>query len=217
MLAAKVAIDGATRLLHDAENTRWSRTDLLAWLNQGQRQIVQIRPDAKTARGEITLAEGPDQVIPVTGLRLLRITRNVAGRVITLISEEQLTDFDPAWAAATAKSVVKHYMHDPREPKAFQVYPPAIAGSKVQGVWSVNPTDCANEASAMDLDDIYEPAIVDYILFRAYSRDSEEAGNAQLAALHRDNFMLAITGKTQAEATADPRASQPNRIRPNQR
>jgi hypothetical protein len=217
MLAAKVAIDGATRLLHDADNTRWSRADLLAWLNQGQRQIVLVRPDAKTARGEITLIEGIDQTIPAEGLRLLRITRNVGGRAVTLISEEQLTDYDPTWPTAAAKSVVKHYMHDPREPKAFQTYPPALAGSKVQGVWSLSPVDCANEDSAMDLDAIYEPALVDYILHRAYARDSEDAANAQLAALHRDNFMLALTGKTESDAAGDPRASQPNRIRPNQR
>lgn len=216
-MQASVPISGATRLLHDADNQRWTRLDLLSWLNEGQRQIVQLRPDAKTLRAELTLVAGVDQVIPATGIRLLRITRNSTGRIVTLVSEEQLTDYDSSWPVATPKATVKHYMHDTREPKAFQVYPPVVEGTKVQGVWSVSPTDCANEAASIDIDDIFEPALVDYMLHRAYSRDSEDAGSAALAALHRDNFMLALTGKKQADTAGDPRVSQPNRITPNQR
>lgn len=216
-MQASVPIGGATKLLQDAANVRWSAADLLFWLNEGQRQIVQVRPDAKTSRALITLAAGVDQTIPAGGLRLLKITRNETGRAITLVSEEQLTDLDPSWPAAGEKPLVKHYIHDPLEPKAFQVYPPAQAGIKVQGVWSVSPTACADANAAIDIDDVYEPVLVDYILFRAYSRDSADAAKMALAGFHRDNFMMALGGKKGADQAADPRASQPNKISPNQR
>ena len=115
-MQASVPISGAAKLLADAGNVRWTAADLLEWLNRAQRAIVLVRPDAKTTRGNITLAPGVDQAIAATGLRLLRITRNQSGRIVTLISEEQLTDFDPAWPTASSSSAIKHYMHDPREP-----------------------------------------------------------------------------------------------------
>lgn len=215
-MQASVPIGGAVKLLQDAANIRWSAADLLFWFNEAQRQIVQVRPDAKTTRGNIALAAGIDQAIPATGLRLIRVTRNATGRVVSLVSEEQLSDFDPSWPSAGQSTTVKHYMHDPLEPKAFQVYPPATAGTQVQAVWSVMPTDAAADTDAIDIDPIWEPAIVDYILYRAYARNADD-GNAGRAALHRDSFMLALTGKTQADAATNPGASQPNKVRPNAR
>ena len=56
----------------------------------------------------------------------------------------------------------------------------------------------------------------DYILYRAYARNADD-GNVARAAMHRDSFMLALTGKREADAAIEPRASQPNKISPNQR
>ncbi len=216
-MLASVPINGAAKLLADAGKVTWTGADLLDFLNRAARAVVLVRPDAKTTRGDIALVAGIDQAIPAAGLRLLRITRNQTGRAITLISEEQLTDHDRDWPTATPKTAVKHYMHDPLEPKAFQVYPPAAVGAAVQGVWSVSPTPCANDAATVDLDDIYEPVLVHLICHYAYLRDSEDASNAALAAVHRDTAMVLLAGKTDADAAGDPRATQPNKISPNQR
>ncbi|MCK7581011.1 MAG: hypothetical protein MZV65_38935 [Chromatiales bacterium] len=60
-------------------------------------------------------------------------------------------------------------------------------------------------ATPIKLDDIYANAILDYVLYRAYSKDAEYAANAQRAALHYQAFTNALGVKTQVDTNNDPR------------
>lgn len=213
-MQASVVIGKAEKILVDEANGHWAAGDLLGWLNTAQRLVVLIRPDAKTTRGEITLVDGPHQSIPAEGIRLIKVVRNKDGRAITLVSEEQLTNFDPNWYEATAKTVQKHYLFDELEPKRFDCYPPAIAGNIVLAVWSAQPTDCADEDDSIDLDDIYEPALIHLVCHYAYLQDAEDTANQALANQHLQAATLILTGKTQADQKTNPAASQPSRINP---
>lgn len=59
-------------------------------------------------------------------------------------------------------------------------------------------------ATPIKLDDIYANAILDYVLYRAYSKDAEYAANASRAALHYQAFTAALGAKTQVDAGNDP-------------
>lgn len=204
MLASAV-IDGATELLQDDGNVRWVRTDLLGWLNDGQLQIVVVRPDAKTFTGALALIAGPLQTIPATGLRLMDVVRNTGGRGITLITRQQLNDLNTAWYTSTGKTVIKHYMFDERFPKEFHCFPPAAVGASVEGRWSVAPTACAAEGSTVDMDDTYKTALIDYICYRAFLRDGEAPTSLARSNAFLQAFMLGLTGKTNADAAAKPK------------
>lgn len=214
-MQASVVIGKATAILQDVGDARYPAADKLGAFNSAQRLVVMIRPDAKTTRGLVTLVTGPRQTLPAGALRLIKVVRNENGRAVSLISEAQLSEFEPDWY--TASGTPRHYLFDALEPKGFDVYPPASAGAKVEAVWSVLPTDCATTASNIDLDDIYEMPLVHLTCYALYLRDGQDQRNAALAAMHMQAAVGMLTGKTASDGAINPAASQPDKIRPHVR
>ena len=65
--------------LQDTTSVRWSEAELLRYINDGQREVVNLRPDASALTANVQLSTGTLQTIPTSGLRLLKITRNMSG------------------------------------------------------------------------------------------------------------------------------------------
>jgi hypothetical protein len=215
MLASQL-IDSAAIILQDVTNVRWPRPELLAWLNQAQLQIAMIRPDASVANQNITLVAGTKQSIPAPGLHLLDIVRNNNGAAIRLVSREVLDSFSTGWHAAAPSTKIKHYTIDQRDPSVFYVYPAAVAGTIVEGVYSIPPADCATEAAPI-FSNIYASPILDWMLYRSYLKDSEFANDLAKADGYMNKFMTMLGVKTQTDLSFDPAKSQSNLIRPNSR
>jgi hypothetical protein len=78
-------------------------------------------------------------------------------------------------------------MFDPAAPKTFWVFPPAVAGQTVEVLYGAIPPDVALN-QVIVIDDIYEQPLIDYILFRAYSKDSDFTGNVERAMAHRQSL-----------------------------
>jgi hypothetical protein len=203
MLASR-PIGLARVLLNDPDSDRWTDAELLGWLNGAQLQIVAVRPDAKATKVDIVLIAGAEQSIPGSATRLLDVKRNVGGRGISLISRDQLQEFDPDWYSADNADVIKHYTFDLNDPKSFEVYPPASAGIKVHALVAAIPTDCTAVGSTVDLDDIFEGAFVDWICYRAWSKDGDAGPDGQKAANALSTFMQALTGKTTSDVSTKP-------------
>jgi len=66
-VTAKTIIDKATIQLLDLTNIRWTRAELLSWLNDGMRQIVLIQPSASSTTSVIQLQAGTRQYLPDDG------------------------------------------------------------------------------------------------------------------------------------------------------
>lgn len=205
MLASEV-IDRATIILQDNANVRWTRIELLKWLNDAQREIVIVRPDATAMNAAITLVAGTKQSLPDTAVQLLDVVRNTAGRAIRMVQREILDAQQPDWHTHTKSSTVRHYMFDVRDPKHFYVYPPAVAGVSIETVYSTVPADVTSEAGAISLNPIYANAMVDYMLYRAFLKDADYAANANRASAHYSAFAQALGSKTQTDITASPKA-----------
>lgn len=204
-IAASTILDRASKVVMDTTNVRWPTTELIQWLNDGQREIVLHRPDAKPVSAQITLETGTRQKLASgTGAggvgadtypaKLLDVICNVgvSGRTsaVRLVQREVLDAQTPSWHGQTGSTTIKHYMTDPRDPLAFYVYPPAASGAKVEILCSAYPKDVTDPVSNSNIDvpDIYANALLDYVLYRAYSKDSEYAGNAQRAQFHYQSF-----------------------------
>ena len=84
------------------------------------------------------------------------------------------------------------------------MYPGVAGNAYVEIVFSNSPTDLANTSATISVDDIYANAIMDYVLFRAYQKDSEYAGNAQRAQLHYQLFLQCIGQGMQAQELVSP-------------
>ena len=201
--------------LQDVEGIRWPAAELVNALNDGQRAIVEADPLSTAAEVEIDLVPGARQTIPGAAHALLEVIRNAAGRrgAITQIQRAMLDATDPFWASRAGRLDVEHFMADARRADAFEVYPPALAGSRVLALLSMTPADVpapsgvqassvANQTTFMD--ERFANALRHYVLFRAYSKDAEFSANSALAASHKALFDQAIGADAQAAATAHP-------------
>ena len=71
------------------------------------------------------------------------------------------------------------------------------------------PSDASDywdeDASAnLSIPDIYANSVLNYVLYMAYQKDAEFAGNQQRANTHFQLFLTAITGKGQIDALTSP-------------
>ena len=96
-------VDKAQIILQDTSAIRWPESELVSWVNDAQRAIVLIKPDASATNETVTLATGTKQSIPSGGNRLLSVIRNMSaasagnGRTIRIVDKEVLDAQAPSW------------------------------------------------------------------------------------------------------------------------
>jgi hypothetical protein len=204
-IAAQSIIRRVVETMQDNTSVRWPVAELVRYLNDGQREVVLYRPDSMVTNATVALAGGAKQALPSNGSKLIDVIRNTSGtkRSVRMTVRNILDTQSPNWYNLTGVTEVLHYMYDPRDPKVFYVYPPAASsGASVEIVYSAYPTDITEPADGavysavsgnISLPDIYGNVLADYILYRAYTKDSEYAGNAQRAQAHYAAFQAALT------------------------
>lgn len=202
----------ASQLLVDVNFVRWSQSELLGYLNDGQREVSVYKPNAYVTNVAVVLVAGTKQSIPTGGLTLIDVIRNMgtagatAGSAIRLVSRGILDAQVPDWHTTTANTVVKNYVYTPLDPKRFYVYPPQPTSGMqyVEIVYGATPTAIATYGDAIIIDDIYAPALLNYVLFRAWSKDAEYAANAEMANTFYQAFTAQLVGKANAEKITAP-------------
>ena len=205
-IAASAVIDAVTDDIQDAGNTRVSRATMLAWLNDGRREIVMLRPDASTSVVDLTLAAGCDQSIPSSSTRIIANRGNVTGERCQLVKRAWLDERKPGWRKDTASALIKAWVYDDeQDPKHFEVWPPALNTAQLKFVVSVSLADCANDAAAIGLDDEFKGPLVSYILHRYYRRDAEDSANVAMASTFYELFMQQLGLEKQANDSESPK------------
>lgn len=178
-----------TQLIDTDAVQRWSNTELLQWLTDGERTIVAIAPGASSTNATISLVSGTLQPIPANGHMLLSITRNTSGRAVRVVGRELMDAYNPDWHTATPTSLVQNYIFDPQQPRQFYVYPPNNGTGSVDIVYSVMPAERTSMSDTLEVIDLYQTALVDYILYRAHQKDSDFAAGAAIAANYLQTFL----------------------------
>lgn len=201
-ITAQNIADKAELLLQDGTNIRWTEAEILGWINSGQREILIYKSNANPYLGVHTTAAGSKQELAAGGIQLLDVVRTVGGDAITAIDRRVLDVTIPGWHSQ-ASGPAKHYVFDERFPQYFYLYPPAAASVSIEAVWSKIPTDIASMAGNI-FNELYETVLLDYVLYRAYSKDSTHTANATRAQGHYQAFINALTGKTQGEVALAP-------------
>jgi hypothetical protein len=236
VLATEI-IRRASTALFDATNVRWSQGEIVDYINDGQRQIILLRPDANSVTASVKLVPGSKQSIPVAdgtdpngvatpkGVRFLRAVRNMGtdgrtpGRAIRECSRVALDNEVPDWHFANPSSTVQHSIFDNIAPKTYYVYPacPASGNVYIELVYSGLPVTVLKNAdgsptSATDqltLSDQYINALLDFVLMRCYAKDASYAGNMSRAQVHLEAFgnSLNVTMTTEFLAAAAQKAT----------
>lgn len=215
-IAAKYVIQRGVVTTQDTTSIRWPVGEWVRYLNDGQREIMLHRPDAFNKSAVIDCVAGTKQALPADGAKLIDVQRNstvTSKRAVRICSREILDAQMPNWHNIAGAAEIVHFMYDPREPKAFWVYPPATNTAKLEINYSATPTDIAEPAAGSDytavvgnisVADIYANSLLDYMLYRVYLKDADYAGNGARAQAHYAAFTTALGIDLKATLSAAP-------------
>lgn len=216
-VSVQSVVDRVQAILQDTTGIRWPVvSELVLFINDAQREIALLKPDASAVNTTVTLVAGTKQDIPTAGNRLLRVVRNMSAasngtgkRAVRLVSRDILDSQTPNWHDPTVAgdaahtNIVKHYVYDEQNPRNFYVYPGVSGNAYVEIVYAANPAT-VTQSGNLSIPDIFANAVADYTLFRAYTKDAEYAGNNQRASTHYNLFINSVTGKGQIDVITSP-------------
>jgi hypothetical protein len=173
----------ASTTLQDDGYVRWPKAELLNYLNDGQRELVKIKPDAKTKTVTVALASGAKQTNPSDCIEIIELRQNDNGAVVLPCDRKALDAFSPNWMRTPTASTVKHYMDDP-QPETFYVYPAQNATPATVVMTYVALPALVGETNNIDVRDIHAERLVNYIIYRAKSKDAETGDVAMATAAY---------------------------------
>lgn len=193
VVASSIINRARTQLADNGSTARWSDTELLNWLSDGQRAIVAADPVATQSVTGVSLVAGTRQSLPAGAHKLIHIYRNlsvagVAGKACSYVPLSLLDTQYPTWHSDTAVAGVTHWTYDENDPVAFYVYPRNDGTGRLEVNYSIMPSDLASTSSPIAVRDIYQTALLDYVMFRAHSKDSDYAAGQSLAAGYLQSF-----------------------------
>ena len=213
-MLASVILAQVAEILTDSTKVTWTEAQLIAWLNDAQLAVALMRPDASSEITTLKLAAGTTkQQLASGGLRLLTVIRNMGsdgatpGDAIDLVERGVKDALDRGWHKADKATVVDEYVFDERAPVDFYVSPPTDDTTDVHVELSqaIAPKDVVVSTDAIALRDVYSGPIQEWMLYKAFSRDSEETPNHLRAESHKATFGALLSGKFQADATVSPK------------
>jgi hypothetical protein len=224
MLASKVITD-ASVILIDTELVRWPARELAGWLDHGVLSIITVKPSASSETIALSLARGTKQALPADQRirQLLDLTRNLggsngaAGRAIRSVSRAELDGNQPNWhdpRYVPFKKEVRQFVFDEALPREFYVVPGNDGTGSVEAAVATLPERVVDRVTAnvdlaesyaieVGIGDEYEPALLDYVLYRAFSKEDPAAAPAR-AVTHYQAFATAIGLQSQVETATSP-------------
>lgn len=209
-VTAKSIIDKAAILLLDVPQVRWTKPEMIGWINDGQNQIVVDEPTATIFNGPVKLTAGTKQKLPADGYILFEVFRNLTnngtapGAAIRIVSRELLDNFDPNWHTATASLTIQNYIFNAQDPTTFYVFPPSPGTNYVELSYSKRPAVVLTENDTLSIDDMYQTMLLNYIMFRACSKDAEYANGVAIAQMYYGLYKSGVDGKDAAELENNP-------------
>ena len=209
----------ASVLLQDAGAVRWTYPELLDHLNAAIRATVALKPNCITDTVVLPLAKGIIQNLGANQTMLCRVIGNNAHAVAPMVpstpirmlrSREVLDTMIPGWMSPSTlpfTSVgIQYVIYDLAEPRSFFCAPgvdTAAGGVSIvvtvgiqptDLVAPVNPLDPASYTAVVTLDSQYFNILLDFMLYRALTKDGALPGAAQRAAAHKQLFDDAMKG-----------------------
>lgn len=226
---AAATLSRAMTILQDETGVRWPLAELRQWFNDALREITLLKPTAASSSVVVALDPGTYQKLPARFTRVLRVTRNLraqqdsprlGGRPIRTVDRDMLDSQAPDWhdeRRMRRAREVRNACVDDAEPTAFWVYPGNDGKGFVEVVASKIPDgipapaqhldDLASYAATIELQDIYSNVLLDYVLYRAFSKEAQFAGSAQRAAAYYQQFVGALHASSANDAQLSPNAA----------
>lgn len=197
-------IDSVQTLLLDEDGVRWPVGELVEWLNEAVRETIRYVPDAGIITDDLTLVTGSRQTLPTDGLRLVDVICNTTGgEAIRLMDRAVLDVYRPEWRTETG-TLVEGFTFDAADPKKFEVFPGLDPLADITIVYQAIPAEVDIDGN-LPIDDIYQASTANYIMARAYLKDSEDSSaDIQRAQAFYASFFQSLGVKQAVDLMAEP-------------
>jgi hypothetical protein len=198
-------LNRAAALLSDKEFVRWEESELLEWLNDGQNAIARgPATDVYVLRDNISTQQGSVQNMPDDNIRLIEIVKDVATGHAILQADYAIVDvLAPTWREDNT-GTAKNYFYDERNPDQFELYPPQEVDTLIEIVYNAQPPD-ATITGSITINDDYADCLIDYMVYRALSKDTEDtATETRKADRYFQAFLIGAGFKDAADAMIEP-------------
>lgn len=211
LLASALIAQLRVTLLDPSPGVTWTDATLLGYLNSAERAACLLRPELNTVRGAIAMVAGTEQALPAGGTALFRLLYNATSKRACRLVDQSLVDaITPYGAAATQELDVTDYALDPRERTRYRVWPPNNGSGSVVGIRGTVPTAIAGVGSAINLDDIYEDPLKQYVLSECYASNTKRQDLAKASAARAEFAkMLGISAQSVVSVMPTAAANQP--------
>lgn len=190
-------ITTARYILNDTEATyRNSDTELLTYVNDGMREISSARKDLFSFVGDYTcvVSSAEQQVTFADAQEVIKVLCIHGGAALTFFDLDTMDAFKPSWRSDTAAAATGWSKH-PVDPLRFFIYPKAPATAQTLDLLYVRvPTALAIGDTISEIPASLTPALVDYVVYRAESKDAEHV-NSGRAVAHGAAFVAKISSK----------------------
>lgn len=204
----------AARILNDTSYVRWSKADLVDYLNEALCEMHGLRPDAFARSVDLPLRAGSLQSLPPGYSALVEIVSNLATVGTDIVEGTAVSEADARYAALARKkpclassicaadpsqATISSFSRDAIDPTQFTVYPPVPvgAGISVRATVIVRPLPfvATDWDACTGIECLFDAQLVNWIVYRAFSTDSE----SQTATNTSDKFIKAFYDAFQAD------------------
>ena len=203
-VTVKHLIDIIMKLLQDEDdNNVWDEQELVNYYNLAVREIISLRPDDNGTFEIIKLASGVKQQAPAKTIKLIRCIRNMGtdgatpGRQIHETTFDMLAAVRPDLSTVSGQSEIQDYCKA-EDNVTFYVYPPADGTSYIEIEIAKVPDQLVWDAGGnwqtaqVAVAEQFVESVKEYILAKAYQKDTDIPGNESRAADHYKKFLLTV-------------------------
>ncbi|WP_172565583.1 DUF6682 family protein [Vibrio navarrensis] len=190
-ITVKNLIDRISRDLIDLRNVRWSRPELIDFMNDAIAAIVIRRPDLSRATAVVATSSNT-VALPADAYQILAVNHidNVAA---TFVSINKLNQLYPEWRTTVGAPVC--WTRNELDETTLFLYPAPQEEVNVEVVYS-RTLKVTDESASFPLSEVYEGVVADFVMYRAYNKDSLNPAEGQKAQLHLQAFATALGDKT---------------------
>lgn len=176
----------------DAVAPRQDDTELLRYVNEGIKEIATYKPELFSTIGDMACSAGlcEQSITFLDAATLIEVMCIHGGAAVTPFDRAAMDLFRPGWRN-DAQGPAENWAPIEGDPLNFLIYPPAPPGQVLDVRYVRNPSVYALEDVISDLPDTYVPALVDYVIYRAESKDDEHV-LSQRAQSHYTAFLAKI-------------------------
>lgn len=190
MITVAEIIGRVNTQLTDTLWLRWPLAELCDYYNDAVRAVILARPDAGASVETLACVPGSRQSLPPGALRIIDVIRISGGNALLPVPREVLDTQYPDWHAMTGEP--ERYVYSELTPRLFYLFPVPEVDISIDAVICRIPDaitiSCLEDKTGIQIEEAYVNPLVDWMLYRAFSKDVAGGATPSLATQHYQAF-----------------------------